>query len=275
PVVAGSADQPLAALAMGLEEDDRAAVSIGTGGTVLLPCPSGAVRPVTPSVHTLCHVVPGRYLRMCAILSAGVALDWLRESVLAGGGPPPSAEAVDEAAGTVPPGAGGVLFLPHLSGERTPLLDPDCSGALLGLRTEHTAAHLARAVEEGVAFALRAALRACLDGAAPPRSVLLTGGGSRGATWAAIVADVLGLPVEVAPTGEHTAIGAAMLAAVGTDAVEVPPDWASRHLPPARTLLPDPRRGDLYDRLFEVYERADGAVTETAHALRYLRDRPR
>jgi xylulokinase len=167
PVVVGGADQPLSALALGLD-DGLAAVSIGTGGTVLLPARASARPPASPAVHTLCHVLPGRRLRMGAILAAGGAFEWLRSTLSTPTGHPAAADDLDRAAGDVAPGADGLLFLPHLAGERTPLLDPDRSGAFLGLRTEHGLPHLVRAVEEGVVFALRAALEAALDGAPPP-----------------------------------------------------------------------------------------------------------
>ena len=273
PVVVGGADQPLSALALGLD-DGLAAVSIGTGGTVLLPARASARPPASPAVHTLCHVLPGRRLRMGAILAAGGAFEWLRSTLSTPTGHPAAADDLDRAAGDVAPGADGLLFLPHLAGERTPLLDPDRSGAFLGLRTEHGLPHLVRAVEEGVVFALRAALEAALDGAPPPPQVLLTGGGSRGETWPRIVADVLQVPVTVSSTGDHSAIGAAMVAAIAAGLIpgrRPPRDWAHRHLDAVRRIEVRPAQAVLYDRLFALYQRADDAVAETAHALRQLR----
>jgi xylulokinase len=121
-----------------------------------------------------------------------------------------------EPAGEVAPGAGGLLFLPYLTGERCPYPDPQARGAFVGLTLGHDRRHLTRAVLEGVAFGLRDGLDLMLGAGMPmPSTILASGGGLASPVWRQILADVLGTAIATPATTEGAAFGAALLAAVG------------------------------------------------------------
>jgi len=181
PVFCGGSDQAMGAIGAGLLEPGPLLLSISTGGqmvTVLTAPPEARAR----GLRTLCHALPGRYLALAATLGAGLSLTWLRERVFADASTDASADVLALAA-TAPPGAEGLLFSPYLAGERMPLLDPEASGAWLGLRLDHGRAHLARAVLEGVAFGLRQALEPLRATAARPTHIILAGGMARARRW--------------------------------------------------------------------------------------------
>jgi len=215
PVVAGGGDQATAAISLGLGATGHYAVGISTGGTVLATSDVPTVDPAH-GLHTLASTSPDRWILMGAILSAGLSFDWLAHVLGAGvaSSPVESEELarLGEAASAVGPGADGLLFLPYLRGERTPHLDPAARGCFIGLTTEHTRAHLARAVMEGVAFALAQCVGVVAAVAGDPTSCVCFGGGTRSDTWCQILADVLGVAIESTPEVGHSARGAAMLA---------------------------------------------------------------
>jgi len=268
PVFCGGSDQAMGAIGAGLLEPGPLLLSISTGGqmvTVLTAPPDAPAR----GLRTLCHALPGRYLALAATLGAGLSLTWLRAQVFADASADASADLLALAA-TAPPGAGGLLFFPYLAGERMPLLDPQASGAWLGLRLDHGRAHLARAVLEGVVFGLRQALEPLRETAARPSHILLAGGMARAPLAPRVVADVLGQPVRLLRTAEQSALGAALLAAVG---VGLFPDLATACAAAVgyeAPLLPDPARADLYDRLYAHYRGFYPKVRDDMHALRRL-----
>jgi len=155
--------------------------------------------------------VPNKYHLMAVTLAAGGALRWWREIL----GSDDYERLIAEAA-AVPPGAEGLLFLPYLSGERTPHLDPAARGAFIGLTVRHTRAHLTRAVLEGVVFSLHDGFALIRELGVPIREVRATGGGARSALWRRILADTLDLPVRRVVAEESPAYGAALLAGVAS-----------------------------------------------------------
>lgn len=213
PVVAGSADLPAQALGHGIVNPTTTLVTVGTGGQVFTPRAAPEPDP-TGRTYLFQHNLPGRWYAQAAILSGGLSLRWLRD--LLGLRDQPDAYAhLSALAAAVPAGADGLLFLPYLAGERTPHMDPAASGLFLGLRLHHTAGHLARAVMEGVGFALRECL--ALAGTADTR-ILLSGGVTQSATWCQILADCWGRPVEMATRDlPRACLGAAILAGMGAD----------------------------------------------------------
>ena len=203
PVVVGGADTPLATLATGAVAG--AHVNLGTGAQLLRPRrdPGPAVDPV---VHTYADTADGWY-SMAALQNGGSAWEWACE-VLGLSLP----EFVDAAA-TVPPGAGGVLFRPFLTGERGGVAGPEDRGGWTGLHAGTTRADLARAAAEGVVFAVRAAFDLLDTPGGEP--VLLTGGATRSGTLTQLLADVLGRPVRPLGLRSASAVGAALVAGRG------------------------------------------------------------
>ena len=149
---------------------------------------------------------------MSVMLSAAGSLRWFRDAVAPG---VPFGELVDEAS-QAPAGSDGLLFLPYLSGERSPHPDPLARGAFVGLTLAHDRRHLARAVLEGVAFGLRDGLDLMTAAGMPaPAQIRASGGGTASALWRQILADVLQAEIATVSTTEGAAYGAGLLAAVG------------------------------------------------------------
>jgi xylulokinase len=210
PVVAGGGDQAANAVGVGAVEPGVVALSLGTSGVIF----ATTARPLFEArgrVHAFCHAVPGRWHMMSVMLSAAGSLRWFRDALAPG-------MAYDElvaGAGEVPVGSGGLLFLPYLTGERSPHPDPLARGAFVGLTLAHDRRHLARAVLEGVAFGLRDGLDLMVAAGMPAPSVIrASGGGSASPVWRQILADVLGAEIATVNTTEGAAYGAGLLAAV-------------------------------------------------------------
>jgi len=161
---------------------------------------------------------------------------------------------VDDAAKT-PPGADGLLWAPYLMGERTPHLDPDARGALVGITAQHTRGHVIRAILEGVAFSLRDTLTIFAEIGVPVASIRLGGGGARSQLWRQIQADVYGHAVEIVEAEEGAAYGAALLAGVGTgvwESVEAACDATIRI---TTTIPPVEKNRALMNRRYTEYRK--------------------
>jgi xylulokinase len=211
PVVAGGGDQAAAAVGVGAVEPGVVSLSLGTSGVVFATTEGPLIDP-EGRLHSFCHAVPERWHVMGVMLSAAGSLRWFRDALAPG---VEFSTLVDEA-NDVPPGSDGLLFLPYLSGERTPYPDPLARGAFIGLTARHGRPHMTRSVLEGVSFGLRDSLELMrLVGVGRVDEVRATGGGSKSASWRQMLADVFDTTVVTTTTSEGAAPGAAMLAAVG------------------------------------------------------------
>ncbi len=211
PVVAGGGDQSANAVGVGAVSPGVVALSLGTSGVVFATTDGPAIE-ARGRVHAFCHAVPGRWHMMGVMLSAAGSLRWFRDALA----PDVSFQDLVSGAEEVPAGSDGLLFLPYLTGERTPHPDPLARGAFVGLTLRHDLRHLTRAVLEGVAFGLRDGLDLMLaSGLARPDQIRASGGGTRSSLWRQILADVLEAEIATVATEEGAAFGAALLAAVG------------------------------------------------------------
>jgi xylulokinase len=191
-------------------------LSLGTSGVVFATTDGPVIEP-QGRLHAFCHSVPGRWHLMGVMLSAAGSLRWHRDTFV------PNMEygKLLEDAARIPAGSDGLLFLPYLSGERTPHPDPLARGAFVGLTVRHGLAHLTRAVLEGVSFGLRDGFELMKSaGLENVLEVRVTGGGARSSLWQQILADVLNTRVVTVNTTEGAAYGAALLAATGTGGFE-------------------------------------------------------
>jgi len=233
PVAAGGGDNAAGAVGVGVVRDGEAFLSLGTSGVIFVATDAFRPNPAR-AVHAFCHCLPHMWHQMSVHLSAASCVDWVAR--LIGAASPGEVFARAEAAG---PGAGGELFLPYLSGERTPHNDPHVRGAFLHLDNDTDTGRLAEAVLEGVAFALADGLDALRDAGARVGQISIIGGGARSDYWGRLIAAALDAPLvyrrgaEVGP-----ALGAARLArlaAEGGDAAEIcaPP-------PVSHIITPDP-----------------------------------
>ena len=212
PVVGGGADNAAGAVGSGVVRSGRLQSSIGTSGTMLTPTDYPQVE-AEMRLHTFCHCVPNRWYLMGTILAAGNSLKWLRNAI---GGHESYDSLVGEAK-SVSAGADGLVFLPYMSGERTPHNDANARGVFFGLHLGHQKSHLTRAVLEGVCFALRDSLELMTALGVTLKAVRAIGGGARNRVWRQLQADIFDLPVTTVSPAGGPAYGAAMLAAVGAD----------------------------------------------------------
>lgn len=215
PVVAGAGDQAAGATGMGIVASGTVSATIGTSGVVFAATDRPALDP-RGRVHTFCHAIPGRWHVMGVTQAAGLSLRWFRDTFATDSrGTRESYDELTAEASKVPAGSDGLLWTPYLMGERTPHLDSLARGALVGLTSSHTRAHVVRAILEGVAFSLRDTFTLFREMNVPVSSIRLGGGGARSPLWRQIQADVYGHAVEIVEAEEGAAYGAALLAGVG------------------------------------------------------------
>ena len=157
---------------------------------------------------------------MGVTLTAGGALQWFAEKLCAeiGGGKRDPYDVLNAEAAPVSPGSEGLFFLPYLAGERTPHADPHARGCFVGLTLKHTRGHLARAIMEGVTFAMRDSLAIIQELGVPVKQIRSSGGGAKSPLWRQIQADVFGQKVVTINAEQGPAFGVALLAAVGAGA---------------------------------------------------------
>lgn len=253
PVVAGAGDQAAGAVGMGIVRPGAVSATIGTSGVVFAATDRPA-RDEGGRVHTFCHAIPGRWHVMGVTLAAGLSLRWLRDTFGAGAddGRDPYDRLTAEAE-AVPPGSDGVLWAPYLMGERTPHVDPDARGALVGLAANHGRGHVTRAILEGVAFSLRDTFTILEEMGVPVRGVRLGGGGARSPLWRRIQADVYGHAVEMVEAEEGAAYGAALLAGVGAGVWGSVDEACDAVVRVASTVAPDPSGLDVMAARYRAF----------------------
>jgi xylulokinase len=215
----------------------------------------------SPALWGTAGVEPGTYSLAAGMATGGLAVTWLR-GVL---GDPPWDEFVEQAA-EAPPGAGGLLFLPYLAGERTPIFDPDARGLLLGLTLGHGPAELARAVFEGIAFAVRHNVEAMESVSAPSTRIVGVGGGTRSGALPQVVTDVLGREQSICDPSVGASFGSAILAARAASMTDDATDWIRVD----RVLQPDASTEDVYAELYARYRDLYVLTAADMHALARL-----
>jgi gluconokinase len=258
PVAVGGADGPLANLGLGAVRPGSVAVSIGTSGAVRAAIDAPWV---DEEGRTFCYVLgPGRWVAGGATNGGGIVLDWLDESLAPDLATP---EAVLEVAAQAPPGSDGLLFLPHIIGERAPLWRPGARGAYLGLRREHGRPHLLRAALEGACLQLALVLTTIAPATGEVRA---TGGFARSPLWRRILAAALGRPIGFAASGEGSGLGAALLGLTAIGAIGSL-DEAAALVRVAETEEPDPAARATYARLLPPFAAAQDAIAPIVEAL--------
>ncbi len=260
PVAAGGGDNAAAAVGVGVVREGAVSTSIGTSGVLFAhrdafaPDPSGRV-------HAFCHAVPEAFHLMAVALSSGGSLSWWRDQV---GG---DFDTLVGEADAVEPGAEGLLFLPYLSGERTPHLDPQARGAFVGLTLRHGRGHMTRAVMEGVAFSMRDGLEIMRDLGTPDDDLRAVGGGARSPLWMRLQADVYGRPIRRTVIDEGPAYGAALLAGVAAGVFADVGEASQRVRLRDEVTAPDDERARRYDELYGIYTELYPALRCAMHAL--------
>jgi xylulokinase len=277
PVIAGAGDQAAEAVGCGIAGHGSVSVAIGTSGVVFAATDSVRLDP-EGRMHAYCHAIPGMWHVMGVMLSAGGSLRWYRETLgreeieqARRDGVDPYDLLIQDAA-RVPAGCEGLVFLPYLTGERTPHPDPRARGAFVGLTLRHDKAHMTRAVMEGVTFGLRDSLELTRALDIPVSRVRLSGGGARSALWRQMMADVFGVEVATVNTVHGAAFGAALLAGVGTGVFPGVPEAGNSVVRETGTTRPgaDAR---IYREYYQRYRALYPALAPEFHELGRLDER--
>lgn len=251
-VAGGGADNAAAACGVGALHEGQGFVSLGTSGVLMAARDSFAPKPQS-AVHSFCHAVPDTWYQMGVILAATDSLNWLARTLGANAGDL-TAQLGDQ---IIAPGK--MMFLPYLSGERTPHNDGVIRGAFLNIDIESDRSDLTRAVLEGVSFALRDCLEALKSTGASFNSLLAIGGGSASVYWVELLATILDTEIDLPEAGEFgAALGAARLAiCAGSDAS--PTDIMT---PPkvARTIAPRRELSAAFADAYQTFQHSYPAV---------------
>ena len=247
PVVAGGEDTSSAGLAIGVTEPGQAFLSLGTAGTIYIV----EDRPIVhPQLLAFLHVLPGHTLLGGSLVAVGGGLNWIRTVV----GANLQYSQLDEMARQSPAGAGGVLFLPYLSGELQPINDGNARGVFFGLSVSTTPAHLVRAVMEGAAFAIAHNIDIARQAGSSLTELRAVGGPTQSELWCRIIANITGYPLAVLAENAGAPLGNALLAAAGIGLIDDPAAVARNAARVTRQFEPDPQLGDRYREFFAIYK---------------------
>jgi xylulokinase len=260
PVVIGGGDGACATVGAGSVRSGDAYNYIGSSSWIAVTAEQPLYDPQMRT-FTYAHLDPEFYFTAGTMQCAGGSYDWLERLLRRpepvkgrGEGETELYDELSEAAANIEPGAGGLLFLPYLIGERSPYWNPLARGAFVGLSMSHGRAEIARAVLEGVAFNLKMILDALLEQRVQIQAMRLIGGGARSALWRQILADVYGLPIlRPALLAEATSLGAAIAGGVG---VGLFPDFLVAHeiVQVEEAERPDPAYNQRYTALYGLFQ---------------------
>jgi xylulokinase len=253
PVIAGTIDAWTEALSVGAQTPGDLMVMYGTT-TFLVATVEQAV--TTPSMWGTVGALEGTRNLAGGLATSGAITSWLRDIT---GSDFATLLAEATASG---PGANGLLMLPYFAGERTPIMDPDARGAILGLTVTHTRGDLYRATLEATALAVRHNLDAMAEVGVRPGRIVAVGGGTQGGLWAQIVSDVTRLPQILPTITIGASYGAAWLAANALAPADI-----NAWNPAADVIQPNPDVASTYDDLYQLYRQLQLAVSDVSHAL--------
>ncbi|KPK06375.1 MAG: xylulose kinase [Anaerolineae bacterium SG8_19] len=266
PVVGGGGDQAAQAVGVGAVQPGIIALTLGTSGVVFAATEEPLIEP-EGRLHAFCHAVPDRWHFMGVMLSAAGSLQWYRDTFF----PDADFDELVSEAESAPLGCEGLLFLPYLTGERTPHPDPLARGAFVGLTIRHNRDHVTRAVLEGVSFGIKDSFELIrASGLAAIEQVRISGGGARSATWRQIMANVLGAELVTVNTTEGAAFGAALLAGVGAGLYASVPEACQATIQVTGRTTPEQRAMAEYERFYARYRALYPALASEFKAMATL-----
>ncbi len=248
PVAAGGLDAACGTLGAGVLRPGETQEQGGQAGGMSI-CMEGYA--ADPRLILSFHVVPGRYLLQGGTVGGGGVMRWLAADVFKG----PDFAALGEEAAHIPAGAEGLVFLPYMAGERSPLWDEQAKGVFYGLDYAKTRGHMVRAALEGVAFSLRHNLEIAQEAGASVTALRAVGGAANSLVWTQIKADVAGLLIEVPSSDTATTLGAAMLAGVAAGVYTGFDDAVAKTVRTTRRHAPDATQKPAYDTAYHTYRR--------------------
>ena len=238
PVVAGAADTAAALIGTGVVAPDVVQLTIGTGAQIVSLRDQPIADP-QKRTHLYRSALPQQWYTLAAMQNAGLALEWVRDMLGL------TWQQVYTQAFAIPLGCEGLTFLPYLTGERTPHLDPNARGAWVGLGLHHSRSHLMRSALEGVAFSLKQGLEAMTATGIRVPSLRLAGGGTIEPAWQQLLADVLQVPLYCSTVAAASGRGAAILAGLGTGVYRSITAVPIENVNPDRVINPNPLTPDL------------------------------
>ncbi len=245
-IVIGGGDQAVGAVGVGAVEEGILSLALGTSG-VIFACNNNFERDHQFRLHSFCHA-NGKFHQMGVILSASASLKWWVESVNKG----TDYDKYMKEASQISAGSENLFFLPYLMGERTPHNDSQAKGTFIGLTPTHSKAHMTRSVIEGVSFALNDTLTLLKDMKLPIDSIRVSGGGAKSKLWKQILADIFGFDIISINCTEGPALGAAILAMVGSGEYKSVNEACSSIIKETGRTAPS-QDTDLYRQLYTKY----------------------
>ena len=272
PFVGGGADNACAAVGNGIVVEGRAAASLGTSGVVLAHTDKPLVDP-DMRAHTFCHAVPDRWYSMGVMLSAGGAFRWLRDALCQEEAAEAEKSGADvyeimsQKAAEAPVGSEGLLFLPYLTGERTPHADANAKAAFVGLTLRHGKGEIIRAAMEGITYGMRDSLEIIRGLGVEVTEIVATGGGGKSAFWRQMQADIYEAEVTAVAQSEGPAFGAAILAGVGSGVFGSCEEAAEAFINVESRTEPNPDVRDAYRRGYSAYRSLYPALKPSFDAI--------
>lgn len=266
PVVGGGGDQAAQAVGTGIVQEGIVSATLGTSGVVFASSDSYRLEP-NGLLHAFCHAAPNKWHLMGVMLSAAGSFRWFRDALGKAESEKAKAENRDvydvltAEAADAPAGCEGLIFLPYLTGERTPYPDPDARGVYFGITLRHGKPHMVRAVLEGVAYGLRDSLELMRALGLRIYQVRASGGGARSALWRQILADVFNSEIALVNITEGAAYGAALLAGVGAGVYASVEDACAQTIRITDAVKPG-ENVPVYDDYYRVYRALYPALKE-------------
>ncbi len=251
PVAYGGGDQPMQAIGNGILSPGSASITLGTSGQVFTPTAHPVYDPHLRT-HTFCHAPDNTWYVMGAVLNACLATNWFSEKILG----TDDYRKVHELAAQAAPGSQGLLFMPYLTGERTPHMNEKARGGFVGFTLRHSIQDMSRALLEGIAFSMYEAIQPAYELGLHPEQILLAGGGVRSPLLRQILCDVFGQTMMISNVTEQAGLGAAMCATVATRECASLEEACSRYV--SRELIPvEPNKAirDVYMQQFELFRK--------------------
>lgn len=265
-IMAGGADNACGAIGAGIVSSGKTLCSIGTSG-VILSYEEEKSRDFEGKVHLFNHGQENAYYTMGVTLSAGQSLKWFKETFADG----ETFEEVTAGLDELPIGSGGLLFTPYLYGERTPHADSLIRASFIGMDETHTKKHFAKAVMEGITFSLQESLEIFRSQGKEIESIVSIGGGAKNPVWLQMQADIFNARVLTLTSEQGPAMGAAILAAVGSGWFESIEECSQTFISTASIYEPNPEAVIRYQELFTVYQNVYGKTKEICTALQDFR----
>lgn len=248
PVAGGAGDNAAAAIGTGVCRAGCAFTTIGTSGVVFAPTDTPIVDK-KGRIHTFCAAVPDTWHVMGVTQAAGLSLSWFRQNMAKG----LSYREIDESCAALPVGAEGLLYLPYLMGERTPILDAHARGVFFGLSARHNTYHLARAVMEGVSYSLYSCLEILREVGIDVSHMALCGGGGKSAFWQQMLTDVYGISIKTMISDEGAALGAAILGGCAAGVFASVPEACDSIVKEKKRTVPNDEAHVTYMKHYELY----------------------